>query len=370
MATKSYQLNITKSDGTSETVSFVIPDIEGTYKVKFALSDGQEIDAGNITVDDAEHSYDLKLTLSDGSTINAGIITTPVTAPPEIFTFSETNTAATVTGLTDHGKTLNEIVIPTEHNAKPVTNIGSSAFRGCTGLTSITIPDSVTSIGSSAFRDCSGLTSITIPDSVTSIRSSTFYNCSSLTSITIPDSVTSIGSSAFQNCTGLTSITIPSGVTSIGSNVFYNCSGLTSIIVAQDNPIYHSSGNCIIETASKTLISGCQNSVIPDDGSVTSIGNDAFSGCSGLTSITIPGSVTSIGEWAFSYCSGLTSITIPDSVTSIGKYALYGCTRLTSINYAGTQSQWQGISKVYSWNSNTGNYTVHCTDGDISKADS
>lgn len=85
MVTKSYQLNITKSDGTSETVSFVIPDIEGTYKVKFALSNGQEIDAGNITIDDAEHSYDLKLTLSDGSTINAGTIVTPVGVPAPVF---------------------------------------------------------------------------------------------------------------------------------------------------------------------------------------------------------------------------------------------------------------------------------------------
>lgn len=84
MASKTYQLNITKSDGTSETVSFVIPDIEGTYKVKFALSDGREIDAGSITVDDAEHSYELRITLSDESTINAGTIVTPV----EVFQFA------------------------------------------------------------------------------------------------------------------------------------------------------------------------------------------------------------------------------------------------------------------------------------------
>ena len=149
--------------------------------------------------------------------------------------------------------------------------------------------------------------------------------------LVISRSITSIGEWAFSSCKGLTSIIIPDSVTSIGCEAFSHCSGLTSIIVAQDNPIYHSSGNCIIETASKTLISGCQNSVIPDDGSVTSIGNDAFSGCSGLTSITIPDRVTSIGEWAFSYCSGLTSITIPDSVTSIGEWAYYNCSNLTSI---------------------------------------
>ena len=235
-----------------------------------------------------------------------------------------------------------------------VTSIGSSAFSGCSGLTSITIPNSVRSIDSSAFSGCTGLTSVTIPDSVRSIDSSAFYGCTGLTSVTIPDSVRSIGSSAFYNCTGLTSVTIGNGVTSIGSSAlcgctgltsvtigksvtdigisaFYNCSGLTKILVANGNAKYHSAGNCLIETKSKSLILGCESSIIPSDGSVTSIGNSAFSGCSGLTSVTIPDSVTSIGDSAFRYCSGLTSIIIPDSVTSIGDYAFRECTGLTSI---------------------------------------
>ena len=268
---------------------------------------------------------------------------------------------------------LTSIVIPNS-----VTSIASGAFKGCTGLTSIIIPDSVTSIdisafdetawynnqpgglvyagkiaykykgampsntsivikdgtliiGSSVFEYHTGLTSITIPDSVTSIGDRTFYNCSGLTSITIPDSVTSIGNSAFSHCTGLTSVTIGNGVTSIGSSAFSNCNGLTSISVGVGNTKYHSSGNCLIETATKTLILGCQNSVIPSDGSVTIICEYAFAGCSSLTSITIPDSVTSIGESAFYGCKGLTSITIPDSVTSIGDRAFYNCSGLTSI---------------------------------------
>ena len=202
----------------------------------------------------------------------------------------------TVTGIGSCTDT--EIVIPSKHNSKPVTSIGYEAFGGCTGFTSVTIPDSVTSIGEGVFSWCTGLTSITIPDSVTNI-----------------------GDYAFYNCTGLTSVTIGGGVTSIGNYAFADCTGLTSIIVDKENTKYHSAGNCLIETATKTLILGCKTSVIPTDGSVTSIGPEAFRGCTGLTSVTIGKGVTSIGDYAFYGCSGLTSITIPDSVTSIGRFA-------------------------------------------------
>ena len=351
-----------------------------------------------------------------------------------------------------------ELIIPSEYNAKPVTSIGNVAFSGCTGLTSVTIPNSVTSIGSSAFSDCTGLTSVTIPGSVTSIGNNAFYNCYSLievynkstlsitagsssngyvayyaknvytnegesklttdengyviytdgdekilvayhgtnTELALPSYITKINQYAFSDCISLTSITIPDSVTSIGNSVFSGCTGLTSITVAKGNTKYHSAGNCLIETGSKTLIAGCKNSIIPTDGSVTSIGNYAFEGCTGLTSITIPDSVTSIGSWAFygcnkiqtiyitdigawcniaglgnlmnhgasnkqlyinnklatsitipngvkaipSYafynCTGLTSVTIPNSVTSIGYEAFRGCTGLTSVTIPGS----------------------------------
>ena len=179
-----------------------------------------------------------------------------------------------------------------------VTNIGDYAFRICSSLTSVTIPNSVTSIGYGAFAYCSSLTSVTIGESVTSIGDDAFAYCTSLTSVTIPESVTSIGDQAFAYCSSLTSVTIPNSVTSIGSSAFYGCSSLTSV-------------------------------TIPN--SVTSIGGWAFDGCSSLTSVTIPNSVTSIGDYAFNNCTSLTSVTIPNSVKSIGFLAFYNCSSLTSV---------------------------------------
>ena len=230
-----------------------------------------------------------------------------------------------------------------------VTSIGYQAFWYCSGLTSMTIPNSVTSIVYGAFYGCSGLTlpvynntlyaylpssysgSYVIPDGITTICDGAFYNCSGLTSVTIPNSVTSIGDYVFYGCSGLTSVTIPNSVTSFGASAFNDCINLSSIIVANGNSIYDSRNNCnaIIETATNTLIAGCKNTVIPNF--VTSIRNDAFYGCSGLTSATIPNSVTSIGNGAFYGCSGLTSVTIPNSVTSIGDNAFCGCIGLTSV---------------------------------------
>ena len=238
-----------------------------------------------------------------------------------------------------------------------VTSIGGFAFGCCGSLTSVNIPDSVTNIGVGAFDGCGSLTSVNIPDSVTSIGIGAFSGCSLLTSITIPDSVTSIGDSAFSSCGSLASVNIPESVTSIGSGVFSHCTSLTSVNIPES---VTSIGNYTFdECYSLTGI------IIPE--SVTSIGESAFRDCSSLASVTIGGSVTSIGESAFSHCRSLTSVNIPESVTSIGDYAFSYCSSLASITYNGTKEEWKNIEKGDCWQDNTGEFTVHCTDGDLTK---
>ena len=286
------------------------------YNEQVTITDCNESASGKLIIPDTIEGYSVTSIGYDAFSNCTGL--TSITLPDSLTNIG----IAAFWGCTG----LASITIPNS-----ITSIDSYSFWGCTGLTSITIPDSVTSIGSSAFSGCAGLDSIIIPNSVTNISYEAFKGCSGLVSISIPESVTKIGSGAFSGCTGITSITIPSNVSDIGSWVFSYCNRLASIKVSPGNAVYHSSKNCLIETANKILISGCKTSSIPEDGSVTSIGGGAFEGCAGLTNITLPDTITSIGDGAFKCCTGLVSISIPGSVTKIGYAAFSGCTGFTSV---------------------------------------
>ena len=278
----------------------------------------------------------------------------------------------------------NELVVGCKNTTIPstVTSIGYGAFNGCSGLTSVTIPSSVTSIGYYAFNGCTGLTSITIPEGVASIGNYAFSGCSGLTKVIVPDiakwckisfasdtsnplyyikhmysddntevtelvipeGATEISDYAFVGCSNLMNVNIPSSVTSIGNNVFSGCTALTDVLL-NSNAI---ASNTYSPSSSLKNIFGTQVKKYTLGDNITSIGNYAFSGCSGITSITIPSNVTSIGSSAFSGCSGLTSVTVPSSVTSIGSSAFSGCSELSTVTINSNDI----VSKYYTSTSN------------------
>ena len=282
--------------------------------------------------------------------------------------------------------------IPSEIDGRSIVSIATNAFSGCTGITSVTIPNCVTNIGASAFSGCSGIGSfivgagnpayssvnglllskdgkvlvggvngnVIIPEGVTRIGAYAFDSRSGLTSVTIPDSVRSIGGYAFYNCKNLVgAMTIPDGVTRIEDFTFYNCSGLTSMTIPNT-----------VTSIGSSVFRGCKGftGIMTIPPSVTSIGTAAFYGCSNLkgvniedvaawcnitfgnayanplryarnlyidgspmTDLTIPDSVTSISSNSFYNCTNLLSLAIPTGVTRIGAYSFYGCGGLTNV---------------------------------------
>ena len=319
--------------------------------------------------------------------------------------------------------------------------IGRSAFEGCSALKSVSIPEYTRTIYDSAFKDCSGLTQVEFDDELETIESYAFSGCTSLTSIAIPanvrkisdsafadcsglqsivvdaqnvtyrvenncliqgasvmlgcknsvipeDGVTTIAANAFRGCAGLTHINIPSNITNINQLAFYNCDNLTSIVVDSGNASYYSKGNCIVSTESGQIVLGCNNSTIPNDANITTIGSGAFVNCKNLTDLTIPSNITRILLYAFqhsdvvsvtipngvdeiqglafSFCENLEVITIPNGITTLGTQILYQCDKLKTINFGGTKEEWVAIQSRF-LDEDFAGYTVYCSDGNIIK---
>lgn len=302
------------------------------------------------------------------------------------FTYTDNGSSITITAYPTSAAGAAEI--PASILGKPVTSIGSSAFRYCSGLTSIMIPNTIISIDSYAFSNCTGLTTLGIPGSVTSIGSSVFYYCTSLTDVTISSGVTSIGYAAFQMCRSLASVTIPSSVTTIGSSAFTFCLSLTTITVDPFNLAYSSVDGVLFDKNNTALIQypGGKSGTYTIPSSVRSIKGSAFSHCHSLTSVTVPSGVTQIyyeagGSSVFAACAKLTEITvnpqnpsfssvdgilfnksktrliqfpscksgiatIPSSVSNIDTYAFFYCVNLTAIMVNSLNSAYSSVDGV------------------------
>ena len=262
----------------------------------------------------------------------AGMAQTTFTVDDLNYSVNADGVSVTLTGHVDGYNATGPLNIPASvnygGNDYAVTNIGNSAFLYYFYLTSLSIPNSVVTIEDGAFAYCSGFTGdLIIPNSVTTIGASAFFTCYSFDGdLVIGNSVTTIGEYAFDDCNGMHGVlNIPSNVTTIGIDAFRYCA-FSGITVDPESPVFDSRDNCnaIIRTETNELVLGCVNTVIPN--SVTAIGENAFCGLDGLTSINIPNSITSIGAGAFSFCFHLTGdLTIPNSVETIGAGAFFQC---------------------------------------------
>ena len=289
-------------------------------------------------------------------------------APEEkYYTYTITDDKATITAVDT--SISGDVTIPSTLGGYPVIGIDRSAFEGCLSITSIAVPDGVTTISEYAFFDCQAMTSITLSDSITSIGNYAFLdtgyylnednwednvlyigkhlikaNSSIIDDCIVKDGTLTIADYAFAFREELTGIVISNSVKNIGECAFGGCAALESITVDSGNTVFHSEGNCLIDTENKVLVVGCKNSNIPTDNSVTSIGDYAFYGNYEITSITIPDNITSIGWCSFAECGGLAEIIISDSVKSIGEGAFEECLSLANVCFGGSEEDKENIN--------------------------
>ena len=226
-----------------------------------------------------------------------------------------------------YDKPVGDIVFPSEvtHEGQTytVTVIDDGAFMWCTGMTgTLVIPNTVTFIGYNAFDGCYRFTgSLEIPDGVTIIGRMAFNSMNDITSVSIPNSVIAIGTKAFASFWKITSLWIPESVTYLAPGAFWACEKLVTLEVDENNPVYYSESNAVIERETKRLVQATKTTVIPED--ITIIGAMAFEAVENKGNLVIPQSVISIEDEAFKYAHFTGTLNLPENLEYIGKYAFY-----------------------------------------------
>lgn len=254
----------------------------------------------------------------------SGVLVSAITAAAQSFTYTVENSKTTITGFS--AEPSGAVVVPSTLGGYAVTEVGRAAFKDRTGITAISFTSgaSITKLGAMAFHGCTGLTSISLPSGATTLPAGLLKGCSSLTSVTIPGTVTAIGPMAFAGCGNLASLALPSALTSLGESVFTDCRSLTALTIPSG-----------VTTIPAQLCSGCSSlSSISFAGNVASIGANAFHACSALTTFNLPNSVTTVGTGAFSGCSALAGLGFGTGLTSMADLAFHGCDSLATFSVA------------------------------------
>lgn len=211
-----------------------------------------------------------------------------------------------------------------------LTSIGDYAFALCAALKGeIALPAGVTSLPIGAFAYCESITSLTLPSTFKTIGIETFLNCKSLETVNLPNGLTGIGESAFSVCGKLVSITLPQSLTDLGGNVFSGCSSLKSIAIPSG-----------VKVIGRDAFASCTSleTVSLSEG-LTEIGVNAFLDCKSLTSVTVPASVTKVGDQAFKMCEALLKVALPDALATIGNYVFAACLNLKEVNIPSSLKQ-------------------------------